>query len=394
MSGCPGRSTCTRTAASRTAPRSPAELVAAGRRRRTRRASRITDHDSTAGWDAAFVAAEGTGLTVVPGMELSTQLDYASVHLLGVPVRPRRIRRSSRRPRASATSACTAPSRWSQRIAADYDLDWDDVLAQTTPGATVGRPHIADALVARGHVPDRTRGVPEHPALARRLLPAARGAAAARGRASSSSPPGECRCIAHPGARGPERAINDAADARELVDAGLFGLEIDHRDNSPQLARALDSESRRSYGLVTTGSSDYHGAGKPNRLGENTTSPEVYAAIVARGDRVEALRGLARRVDGLRGGRRRRRRSAARGRGDAGAACGGAAVPSWCSAPLPSWVAVPRLAPSAGAAFDVRRACASRVRDDERSPTSRPSAPPRCSRGGRVLDGAVPRRRP
>jgi predicted metal-dependent phosphoesterase TrpH len=85
--------------------------------------------------------------------------------------------------------------------------------------------------------------------------------------------------IAHPGARGPERAINDRRMA-ELVKAGLFGLELDHRDNSPQSRERL-TRIAAQHGLVTTGSSDYHGAGKPNRLGENTTSPEVYAAIVA-----------------------------------------------------------------------------------------------------------------
>ena len=41
------------------------------------------------------------------------------------------------------------------RISRDYDLDWDDIVAQTSDGATVGRPHIADALVARGLVRDR-----------------------------------------------------------------------------------------------------------------------------------------------------------------------------------------------------------------------------------------------
>ena len=68
---------------------------------------------------------------------------------------------------------------------------------------------------------------------------------------------------------------------RALVDAGLFGLELDHRDN-PASGRAHWADLAQRFGLVTTGSSDYHGTGKPNRLAENTTAPEVYAAIVAR----------------------------------------------------------------------------------------------------------------
>jgi predicted metal-dependent phosphoesterase TrpH len=167
-----------------------------------------------------------------------------------------------------------------RRIGVDYALDWEDVLAQTTPGATVGRPHIADALVARGHVPDRSaafqsilhwRGGYYRPHKAPlpvdgvRLITQAGGVAV----------------IAHPGGRGPDRLLDDRR-VRRLVDAGLAGLEVDHRDNPPaSRPRWLDLAER--FGLLTTGSSDYHGAGKPNRLGENTTSPEVYAAILERG---------------------------------------------------------------------------------------------------------------
>ena len=154
MRGCPVRSICTRTAASRTARSRPAELVASAVAAGIGVLG-LTDHDSTAGWDSAFVAAEGTGLTVVPGLELSTQLDYASVHLLGYLVDPKDPGLVEATTRIRQERIHRAESMVG-RIAADYDLEWDDVLAQTTPGATVGRPHIADALVARGHVPDRT----------------------------------------------------------------------------------------------------------------------------------------------------------------------------------------------------------------------------------------------
>lgn len=238
----------------------------------------ITDHDSTAGWDQAIDAADGTGLELVPGIELSTQLDYASVHILGYLVDPNDANlvaataaiRSERLHRAESMV---------ERIARDYDLSWDDVLAQATPGATIGRPHIADALVARGHVSDRSAAFqtilhwqggyyrPHEaplPVEGVRLITEAGGVAV----------------IAHPGARGPQRVLSDTR-MRALVDAGLFGLELDHRDNPPSGRRHWIDVAER-FGLVTTGSSDYHGAGKPNRLGENTTSREVYDAIVAR----------------------------------------------------------------------------------------------------------------
>lgn len=67
----------------------------------------------------------------------------------------------------------------------------------------------------------------------------------------------------------------------ELVDAGLFGLEVDHRDNTTGGKRRL-RELATKFGLQVTGSSDYHGAGKPNRLAENSTPPEVLDRIVER----------------------------------------------------------------------------------------------------------------
>jgi len=237
----------------------------------------ITDHDSTSGWNEALAAAAGTGLTVVPGLELSTQLDYASVHVLGYLVDPanpalaaatERIR-EERLHRAEAMVA---------RIGADYALEWDDVLAQTTPGATVGRPHIADALVARGHVSDRSaafdsilhwRGGYYRPHNAPLPVDGVRIIVEAGG----------VPVIAHPGGRGPDRLFTDTRIA-QLVEAGLFGLEVDHRDN-PLTSRPRWAELASRHGLVVTGASDYHGAGKPNRLGENTTSPEVYERIVA-----------------------------------------------------------------------------------------------------------------
>jgi predicted metal-dependent phosphoesterase TrpH len=256
----------------------PAELVAAAVAARLDVVA-ITDHDATSGWVEAFDAARGTGLTVVPGLELSTQLDYASVHVLGYLVDPtdpglvaetRRIR-EERLDRAQSMV---------KRIAVDYpDLSWDRVLEHTTPDATVGRPHIADALVALGHVPDRT-------AAFQSILHWQGGYY----RPHEAPPPlegvqlivgaGGVPVIAHPGARGPERVLSEAR-MRALVDAGLAGLEIAHRDNPPASRRRLHELADR-FGLMVTGSSDYHGEGKPNRLGENTTAPEVLEALIGR----------------------------------------------------------------------------------------------------------------
>ncbi|GAA3872301.1 PHP domain-containing protein [Leifsonia kafniensis] len=239
----------------------------------------LTDHDSTTGWGEASATAREVGITLIPGMEFSTRQGYASVHLLaylfdptdaGIIDETARIR-EARLTRAEAMVA---------RIGADYGLTWADVLAQTTPGTTIGRPHIADALVARGLVPTRSdafEGIlhsragyfqPHYapdPLLAVKLVRAA----------------GGVPVLAHPATRGVEGLMSEALLA-ELVDAGLFGLELDHRENKPKAKARLAILAAR-YGLAVTGSSDYHGTGKPNRLGENTTAPEVLDAIIAQG---------------------------------------------------------------------------------------------------------------
>lgn len=253
----------------------PAELVAAGVAAGLAVLA-ITDHDSTAGWVPAFEAAEGTGLTVLPGMELSTQLHGASVHLLGYLIDPAHPRLLAETEKIRAERLHRAEA-MVQRIAVDYALDWDDVLAQTTPGATIGRPHIADALVARGHVADRSaafrsilhwQGGYYRPHEAPKPLEGVELIVAAGG----------VPVLAHPGGRGPDRLFDDAR-IRQMVDAGLAGVEVGHRDNPPAAREKWAAVAQR-YDLIVTGSSDYHGLGKPNLLAENTTTPESYARIV------------------------------------------------------------------------------------------------------------------
>jgi len=254
----------------------PAELVAAAAAAGLGTIA-LTDHDSTAGWDEAIRTGRELGIRVIPGLELSTQLEFASVHLLGYLVDPTDADLVAATAEIRAERFGRAESMVS-RIAKDYDLSWEDVLAQTTPGATVGRPHIADALVAKGIVPDRSsafRGIlnwrggyyqphraPE-PVVGVELIVGA----------------GGVPVIAHPGARGPS-TLFDAAKIRGLVAAGLAGLELHHRDNAPDRLPKWQAWAAE-HDLIVTGSSDYHGAGKPNRLGEHTTDPSQLARILA-----------------------------------------------------------------------------------------------------------------
>jgi 3',5'-nucleoside bisphosphate phosphatase len=83
--------------------------------------------------------------------------------------------------------------------------------------------------------------------------------------------------IAHPRSVTRGRVVEDAL-VEELVSAGLLGIEVHHRDHTPEAVRHL-TYLARSLGVLATGSSDYHGEGKLNRLGENTTAPTVLEAI-------------------------------------------------------------------------------------------------------------------
>jgi hypothetical protein len=87
--------------------------------------------------------------------------------------------------------------------------------------------------------------------------------------------------FAHPVAEARGRTVGEATYG-EMIDAGLAGLEVYHRDN-PEQRRPFLIDLARQHGLFVTGSSDYHGLGKVNRLGENTTALEVLEEIERQG---------------------------------------------------------------------------------------------------------------
>ena len=245
----------------------------------------LTDHDTAAGWDEAAAASSRTGVALVRGAEISTIDDGISVHLLSYlhdPAHPALLRELER----TRTSRLTRLERMAALLAEDYPITWEDVLAQTGPRATVGRPHLADALVAAGVVASRDE------AFATMLRPGARyyvphDAPSTLEAVRAVREAGGVPVIAHPGAGARGRVVPEHTIER-LAEAGLAGLEVDHRDHdAPTRARLRDLA--RSLGLLVTGSSDYHGEGKPNLIGENTTAPEALEAIESQG-RLEVLR--------------------------------------------------------------------------------------------------------
>lgn len=236
----------------------------------------LTDHDTTSGWAEAADAAVSLGMTLLPGMELSARWQGRSVHVLGYLFDPddARMRALTDRIRSSRV---TRAREMADRIGRDLDLTWDDIVAQTAVGATVGRPHLADALVAKGHVRDRGEAFEGilHPGSDYYVALYAPDPVTA---VAAIADAGGVPIIAHPAGRAgllPGHVVDD------MLDAGLAGFELGHRENvEPALSRLRALVADR--GLIATGSSDYHGLGKPNQPGEFTTSDEMVARIIER----------------------------------------------------------------------------------------------------------------
>ncbi|WP_347354911.1 PHP domain-containing protein [Intrasporangium sp.] len=263
----------------------PAELVAAAVEAGVDVLA-ITDHDTVGGWAAAERAARERGLVLVKGVEISCHYKWSSVHLLGYLVDPADADLAAELHRARVSRAQRLELMVERMSADGIPITYEQVVAQVGPGTTPGRPHIADALIEAGVIRHRDEAFADwlserspyyvgHYAvdLARavRLVRAA----------------GGVPVIAHPFTRTRGAGIPDSFIA-QLAAAGLGGLEAYHRDHGPaEVARA--ERLAAEHGLLLTGSSDYHGAGKRNRLAENTTRRDVLEAIIAQSSGVTAV---------------------------------------------------------------------------------------------------------
>ena len=241
----------------------------------------LTDHDTVAGIDEAR-AALPAGLTLVAGSEISCAVvdgdRRTSVHLLAYLFDPREPRLA-----AELSTLRTDRERRGRAIvdklnALGVPVTWDDVIA-VAGTAPVGRPHIAQALVAQGAVDsfagaftDEWIGAGGRAYVAKHALEPA---AAVRLVVGAGGVP----VLAHPsvGKRGTTLADDQIA---ALADAGLMGLEIDHPDQDRATRDRLRTLAR-DLQLVATGSSDDHGTLTGRRLGCETTEPPAYDAIVA-----------------------------------------------------------------------------------------------------------------
>ncbi len=242
----------------------------------------LTDHDSTEGWSQALQAHRAP-LSLVLGAEISTITpEGISVHILGLLFDGQNQEmqtmlyetRDQRIPRMR---------KMVELLNADgIKVTMEDVMRAAPVGATVGRPHLADALVSLGVIKSRDEAFSElisnsSKYYVENIAPTPQEAIRAIGKS------GGVAVIAHPFAsrRG---QILTAETFVDLVAAGLNGIEVNHRDQDSTEQRSLDSIARE-LDLVVTGSSDYHGTGKLNSLGENVTHPAQWERLEAMADK-------------------------------------------------------------------------------------------------------------
>ena len=241
----------------------------------------VTDHDTTAGFARSFAAAEGTGLTIVPGTEFSAEHDGYSVHVLGYWVDPNNqaLQTEMDRLRNERYHRAEQIVEKFQRLDVPVSFERVKELAAEAP---IGRPHIAAAVVETGAV-ETTRevfdryladGGPAYvekhavdPVRAVELLVGAGGVAV----------------LAHPGLYGAREGVDGIADevVEQMVQAGLAGIEADHPDHTDEHRRQY-RDLGKGLQLVITAGSDYHGEAKTNQLGAATTSREAVEQLQSR----------------------------------------------------------------------------------------------------------------
>lgn len=253
----------------------------------------LTDHDTVLGVPEAAAAVSNTPLALVPGIELSTQVidgpgaTPRSVHLLGyfIDLGDAELAGELEKIRGHRRDRLRLMV---EKLQVDYAISWKEVEDHIAPGATPGRPHVAEILIRKGYVADTTEAfegplksdgryhIPHYAPRLHRAIALIRGA-------------GGVPVLAHPYTEGRPSAVDHSRPAEEvrsayrgLKEAGLAGLEVNHREN-PSHGREILLDIAREFDFLVTGSSDYHGVKKPNRLGDYLTDEDQFEAIRALG---------------------------------------------------------------------------------------------------------------
>lgn len=213
----------------------------------------ITDHDNTASYPLACRVAEGSGMEVIPGIEINTVWKDKEIHILGYYINPAdaRIQDITRRHRQARIFqiqeiACRLKSK------AKLNISFEDIQHHSRPEGTLGRPHVAQAIVAKGGASTISEAFqrflnPKAPTYLRRETVTPHEAVEAIYES------GGIPVIAHPGDM---EKIEDLVV--ELMNYGLRGLEAYHKSHSPATIE-FHCTLAEKYGLIVTGGTDFHG---------------------------------------------------------------------------------------------------------------------------------------
>ncbi|HWO73115.1 MAG TPA: PHP domain-containing protein [Dehalococcoidia bacterium] len=218
----------------------------------------LTDHDSTEGIEEArLAAAKHPGFVLIPGVELSTDIEGDEVHVLGYfsfeTLADADLQAALARFRAGRFERGRLMV---EKLAGlGKPICWERVL-EIAGEASVGRPHVAQALVEAGHV----SSIPE----AFDLYIGRNGPAyVEREKMTPVEAVGTLRrfgapaVFAHPSYT---KSLDDILPS--LVEAGLAGMEVYYRDYTPDLIETLAAKAAK-FGLLPLGGSDYHGLNNP-----------------------------------------------------------------------------------------------------------------------------------
>lgn len=241
----------------------------------------LSDHDSTEGVAEARRAAEGYGdFTLIPSVEMGTDIPGGEVHVLGFYLEPDNEELQAALLRLRDSREQRGKGMVDKLRDMGLDIAWEQVRRFAGDGA-VGRPHVARALQEKGYVSTVTEAFEKYigrdgPAYVERIKMTPAKAVATIARL------GGVPCLAHP------RDLEDLDGIlAELKGAGLIGLEVHYKDYDAEAVERLADAARR-FDLVPWGGSDYHGL-----YGEGEPLPgQMYSPLPE--ESIEALLVLGR----------------------------------------------------------------------------------------------------
>jgi predicted metal-dependent phosphoesterase TrpH len=219
----------------------------------------VADHDSVDGNAEAFAEGAQNGLEVIPGVELSCNFTPKNVHLLGLFIDPTEEKLTETLGEVREYRTRRNPKILAKLAEIGMPLELAEVEAKAG-GRTLGRPHIAEAMVERGYVADFQEAFDKYLAhnkpayVHRRRISAEEGLQLIHGA-------GGLAFLAHPGVYAlPPRITENMV--YKLARAGLDGVEVYYSDHLPTDTAFLQ-RLVEEYDLLATGGTDFHGYAKP-----------------------------------------------------------------------------------------------------------------------------------